>query len=61
MNKDAPHFREELPRTLLRLFEQGESRKKAREVAERIRQRPSLRTHMEDVLRVYKDFRMSIG
>jgi CheY-like chemotaxis protein len=55
VNKDAPHFREELPRTLLRLFEQGESRRKAREVAERIRQRPNLRTHMEDVLRTLRE------
>jgi CheY-like chemotaxis protein len=50
VNKDAPHFREELPQTLERLFEQGESRRRAREVAERIRQRPNLRRHMEDVL-----------
>lgn len=50
VNKDAPHFREELPETLRRLFEQGEARRRAKEVEERIRQRPSLRHHMEDVL-----------
>jgi CheY-like chemotaxis protein len=50
VNKDAPHFREELPRTLLRLFEESEQRRRAREVAERIRAKPSLRHHMEDVL-----------
>lgn len=50
VNKDAPHFREELPQTLARLFDQGESRRRSREVEERIRQRPSLRHHMEDVL-----------
>ena len=55
VNKDAPHFREELPRTLARLFEQGESRRRAREVAERIRQRPNLRTHMEDVLQTLRE------
>lgn len=50
VNKDAPHFREELPQTLARLYDQGESRRRAREVEDRIRQRPSLRHHMEDVL-----------
>jgi len=50
VNKDAPHFREELAQTLQRLFEQGEVRRKAKEVEDRIRQRPSLRRHMEDVL-----------
>ncbi|HUR68644.1 MAG TPA: response regulator [Candidatus Thermoplasmatota archaeon] len=50
VNKDAPHFREELPQTLGRLYEQGESRRRAREVEDRIRQRPSLRHSMEDVL-----------
>jgi CheY-like chemotaxis protein len=50
VNKDAPHFREELPETLDRLFEQGESRRRSREVEERLRSRPSLRHHMEDVL-----------
>lgn len=50
VNKDAPHFREELPETLTRLFEQWSQHLKAKEVEERIRQRPSLRRHMEDVL-----------
>lgn len=50
VNKDAPHFREELPQTLTRLFQQGESRRRSREVEDRIRQRPSLRHSMEDVL-----------
>ena len=50
VNKDAPHFREELAMTLQRLYEQGEARRKSREVEDRIRQRPSLRRHMEDVL-----------
>lgn len=50
VNKDAPHFREDLPQTLQRLFEQGEARRKSKEVEERIRSRPSLRHHMEDVL-----------
>jgi CheY-like chemotaxis protein/predicted regulator of Ras-like GTPase activity (Roadblock/LC7/MglB family) len=50
VNKDAPHFREELPQTLDRLAGQGESRRRSKEVEERIRQRPSLRHHMEDVL-----------
>ena len=50
VNKDAPHFREELPVTLTRLFEQWSSHLRAKQVEERIRQRPSLRRHMEDVL-----------
>ncbi|HEX2021232.1 MAG TPA: response regulator, partial [Candidatus Thermoplasmatota archaeon] len=50
VNKDAPHFREELPQTLARLFEQGEARRRAKEVEERIRQRPNLRHNLEDVL-----------
>lgn len=50
VNKDAPHFREELPETLERLFAQGEERRTSREMEERIRQRPSLRNSMEDVL-----------
>ncbi|HVM45983.1 MAG TPA: response regulator [Candidatus Thermoplasmatota archaeon] len=50
VNKDAPHFREELAQTLQRLYEQGEQRRKARAVEDRIRQRPNLRRHMEDVL-----------
>jgi len=50
VNKDAPHFREDLPHTLERIFAQGESRRKAKLVEERIRARPSLRTHMEEVL-----------
>lgn len=50
VNKDAPHFREDLPHTLERLFAQGESRRKAKAVEERVRSRPSLRTHMEEVL-----------
>src|SRR5438093_1349701 len=44
-----------MPTRRARLFEQGESRKRAREVAARIRQRPSLRTHMEDVLRTLRE------
>lgn len=50
VNKDAPHFREELPETLSRLFEQGETRRRSRQIEERVRSRPSLRTHMEEVL-----------
>lgn len=50
VNKDAPRFREELPITLKRLYEQGESRRRAREMEDRIRQRPSLRHSLEDVL-----------
>lgn len=50
VNKDAPHFREDLPQTLGRLFEQADTRKRSKEVEERIRSRPSLRHHMEDVL-----------
>lgn len=50
VNKDAPHFRDELPVTLQRLFEQGQGRQRAKEMEERIRQRPNLRHHMEDVL-----------
>ena len=54
VNKDAANFREELPQTLQRIFDQGENRRKSREVEERIRQRPSLRHHMEDVLGTLK-------
>lgn len=50
VNKDAPHFRDELPQTLKRLYEQGEARRRTRDIEDRIRQRPSLRHHMEDVL-----------
>lgn len=50
VNKDAPHFRDELPMTLKRLYEQGESRRRAREVEERVRARPTLRHSMEEVL-----------
>lgn len=50
VNKDAPHFREELPDTLTRLFEQWSEHQRAKVVEERIRARPNLRRHMEDVL-----------
>lgn len=50
VNKDAPHFREELPITLSRLFEQSQGRRRSKEVEERIRSKPSLRHEMEDVL-----------
>jgi len=50
VNKDAPHFREELPRTLERLHEQSRSQRRAKEIEERIRTRPNLRHSMEDVL-----------
>jgi len=50
VNKDAPHFREDLPEMLSRLFEQGEVRERSRQIEERIRSRPSLRLHMEEVL-----------
>lgn len=50
VNKDAPHFREELPQTLVRLYDQGQARRRSREVEDRVRQRPSLRHSMEAVL-----------
>jgi CheY-like chemotaxis protein len=50
VNKDAPHFREELPATLDRLFQQSQSQRRAKEIEERIRSRPNLRHSMEDVL-----------
>lgn len=50
VNKDAPHFREDLPQTLGRLYEEADGRRRSKEVEERIRSRPSLRHHMEDVL-----------
>jgi CheY-like chemotaxis protein len=50
VNKDAPHFREELPEALERLFQQAEMRRRAKRVEEAVRARPSLRSHMEDVL-----------
>lgn len=50
VNKDAPHFREELPATLARLYEQAQSQKRAKAIEERIRTRPNLRHSMEEVL-----------
>lgn len=50
VNKDAPHFREDLPLTLERLTKQWTEHTDAKVVEERIRQRPALRRHMEDVL-----------
>jgi CheY-like chemotaxis protein len=54
VNKDDPHFREELPQTLGRLHRQAEGRRKAKDVEDLIRQRPSVRHHMEDVLGTLK-------
>ncbi|MEA3201762.1 MAG: hypothetical protein QOE90_3190 [Thermoplasmata archaeon] len=50
VNKDAPHFREEIPRTLERLYGQSNAQRRAKEIEERIRSRPNLRHSMEDVL-----------
>lgn len=50
VNKDTPEFKESLKDVLLRLHREGMARRRAREIEELVKQQPSLRNRMEEVL-----------
>ncbi len=50
VNKDTPEFKESLADVLDRLHEEGQARKRAKEIEELVRQQPSLRHRIEEVL-----------
>ncbi len=54
VNKDDAHFRTELPQTLARIHAQAETGRRAKDVAELVRQRPNVRHHFEEVLGTLK-------
>ncbi len=57
VNKDTPEFKENLDAILEKLFADGVERRRAREIEELVKQQPSVRKRVEDVL---ADLRHSI-